>query len=355
MVTAPHTPVPFSPVLEDAYVPTPDAIAGGDRARTTGAAARAGMSIEQAGHAQVGPVDDRGRGSSSGSSRRARRSPSATRSPRSRPRRSTASSRPRRRACCAAGWRPADEVIPVGGLLGVIADAVGARRGDRRLRGRVPGDLRAGRGRGGRRARAAREAGGTCATCVQGEGGEPLVLLHGFGGDLNNWLFNAEALSARARGLRARPARATAARSRRRATSSASLRAFLDAPGHRARPPRRALDGRPGGRRVRGCRARPRALADADRPRRARRGDRRASTSTGSSPRPAQASSSRCCSGCSPTPTLVNAPDGRRRAQVQAARRRAGRAGARCATSCSPDGAPGALARPRRLLRARCW
>ena len=29
----------------------------------------------------------------------------------------------------------------------------------------------------------------------QGEGGEPLVLLHGFGGDLNNWLFNAEPLS----------------------------------------------------------------------------------------------------------------------------------------------------------------
>src|SRR5262249_12465576 len=31
---------------------------------------------------------------------------------------------------------------------------------------------------------------------VQGSGdGEPLVLLHGFGGDLNNWLFNAPALS----------------------------------------------------------------------------------------------------------------------------------------------------------------
>src|SRR5574338_358842 len=30
----------------------------------------------------------------------------------------------------------------------------------------------------------------------RGEGGEPLVLIHGFGGDLNNWLFNHEALAA---------------------------------------------------------------------------------------------------------------------------------------------------------------
>jgi pyruvate dehydrogenase E1 component beta subunit len=27
MVTPPHSPVPFSPVLEDAYVPSPDVIA----------------------------------------------------------------------------------------------------------------------------------------------------------------------------------------------------------------------------------------------------------------------------------------------------------------------------------------
>lgn len=30
----------------------------------------------------------------------------------------------------------------------------------------------------------------------RGEGGEPLLLIHGFGGDLNNWLFNHEALAA---------------------------------------------------------------------------------------------------------------------------------------------------------------
>jgi pyruvate dehydrogenase E1 component beta subunit len=38
MVTPPHTPVPFSPVLEDAYVPTPESIAAAIR-ETTGAAA----------------------------------------------------------------------------------------------------------------------------------------------------------------------------------------------------------------------------------------------------------------------------------------------------------------------------
>ena len=39
-VTPPHTPVPFSPVLEDAYVPTPEGIAAAIR-ETTGAAAHA--------------------------------------------------------------------------------------------------------------------------------------------------------------------------------------------------------------------------------------------------------------------------------------------------------------------------
>ena len=37
---------------------------------------------------------------------------------------------------------------------------------------------------------------GTLRFLRQGEGAEPLVLLHGFGGDLDNWLFNAEPLSA---------------------------------------------------------------------------------------------------------------------------------------------------------------
>jgi pyruvate dehydrogenase E1 component beta subunit len=37
MVTPPHTPVPFSPVLEDSYVPSPAIIAAAIR-ETTGAA-----------------------------------------------------------------------------------------------------------------------------------------------------------------------------------------------------------------------------------------------------------------------------------------------------------------------------
>jgi pyruvate dehydrogenase E1 component beta subunit len=40
MVTPPHTPVPFAPILEDAYVPTPEQIADAVRA-TTGSTARA--------------------------------------------------------------------------------------------------------------------------------------------------------------------------------------------------------------------------------------------------------------------------------------------------------------------------
>jgi pyruvate dehydrogenase E1 component beta subunit len=40
MVTPPHTPVPFSPVLEDAYVPTPEAIAEAIKT-TTGSPATA--------------------------------------------------------------------------------------------------------------------------------------------------------------------------------------------------------------------------------------------------------------------------------------------------------------------------
>ena len=96
------------------------------------------------------------------------------------------------------------DVIPVGGLLGVIADAsvpdadIDAFIAEFEA-SFVPGE--------------AEEDAGPVAETVTIDGatlrflhhtpsdaahppGEPLVLLHGFGGDLNNWLFNAEALAA---------------------------------------------------------------------------------------------------------------------------------------------------------------
>ena len=90
------------------------------------------------------------------------------------------------------------DVVPVGGLLGVIAGAdvpdadIDAFVADFQA-SFVPEE-------------ADEEAGpapetvtveaGTLRFLRTGEGGEPLVLLHGFGGDLNNWLFNVEALAA---------------------------------------------------------------------------------------------------------------------------------------------------------------
>ena len=192
------------------------------------------------------------------------------------------------------------DVIAVGGLLGVIADAsvpdaeIDAFVAEFEA-SFVPGERRRAT------ARPSRQRAGDLRYLLQGSGGEPVVLLHGFGGDLNNWLFNAPALSRRARRLRARPARATAGRSRRRATSSAPLREFLDGQGIAAAH----LVGHSMGGLVAGEFAAaepdrvlsltliaPAGLGVRDRPRR---------TSTGSSPRPGARTSSRCCSGCSPT------------------------------------------------------
>jgi pyruvate dehydrogenase E2 component (dihydrolipoamide acetyltransferase) len=90
-------------------------------------------------------------------------------------------------------------VVPVAGLLGVIADAT------------VP-DPEIDAFIAGFQARfvpeeAERETSGAASETIEvqglslrylkrGEGGEPAVLLHGFGGDLDTWLFNQEALAA---------------------------------------------------------------------------------------------------------------------------------------------------------------
>ncbi|WP_028067498.1 acetoin dehydrogenase dihydrolipoyllysine-residue acetyltransferase subunit [Solirubrobacter soli] len=84
-------------------------------------------------------------------------------------------------------------VIPVGGLLGVIADASVS---DAEIDAFVA-DFEASFVPGESDEDAAPEPAraGDLRYLLQGEGGEPLVLLHGFGGDLDNWLFNAPALS----------------------------------------------------------------------------------------------------------------------------------------------------------------
>jgi pyruvate dehydrogenase E2 component (dihydrolipoamide acetyltransferase) len=90
------------------------------------------------------------------------------------------------------------DVIPVGGLLGVIADAsVPDADVDEFIADFeatfVPGEAEEA---AGPEPETVTVGGATLRFLRQGsEEGEPLVLLHGFGGDLNNWLFNAEPLS----------------------------------------------------------------------------------------------------------------------------------------------------------------
>ncbi|HEX5927339.1 MAG TPA: acetoin dehydrogenase dihydrolipoyllysine-residue acetyltransferase subunit [Baekduia sp.] len=96
--------------------------------------------------------------------------------------------------------RVADEgdVVAVGGLLGVIADAavpdadVDAFIADFQA-SFVPGETEED---AGPQPETVTVEAGTLRFLRHGEGGEPLVLLHGFGGDLNNWLFNIEPLAA---------------------------------------------------------------------------------------------------------------------------------------------------------------
>ena len=90
------------------------------------------------------------------------------------------------------------DVIPVGGLLGVIASAeasdadVDAFIADFEATF-VPGEAEEA---AGAEPETVTVGGRTLRFLRQGDGdGAPLVLLHGFGGDLNNWLFNAEPLS----------------------------------------------------------------------------------------------------------------------------------------------------------------
>lgn len=92
-----------------------------------------------------------------------------------------------------------DDVLPVGGLLGVIADAqvsdaeIDAAIEAFRASFVPPADEGEDAGPATRHI----EVGGRRIRYLErGEGGEPMILIHGFGGDLNNWLFNHAALAA---------------------------------------------------------------------------------------------------------------------------------------------------------------
>ena len=90
------------------------------------------------------------------------------------------------------------DVIPVGGLLGVVADADVADADIDAFVAEfqasfVPGESEEDAGPA---AETVRVPAGTLRYLRQGDAGEPVVLLHGFGGDLNNWLFVAPALAA---------------------------------------------------------------------------------------------------------------------------------------------------------------
>jgi pyruvate dehydrogenase E2 component (dihydrolipoamide acetyltransferase) len=88
------------------------------------------------------------------------------------------------------------EVIPVGGLLGVIADAAEADADIDAFVAEfqasfVPGEAEED---AGPQPETVSVDAGTLRFLRQGEG-DPVVLLHGFGGDLNNWLFALPALA----------------------------------------------------------------------------------------------------------------------------------------------------------------
>ncbi|MFO1071345.1 MAG: transketolase C-terminal domain-containing protein [Geminicoccaceae bacterium] len=165
MVTAPHCPVPFTPALEDLYIPSVAKIEAAGAPRS-GRRPAGGLPGER-GHQQHRPSCQMGPGDAGrrslacpGAWPRARRSRRARRSPTSRPRRSRMPSSPvggtLRRRLVDVG-----DTVPVGALLAVVADAAVADAADRGVRRRLPGPFRRRRDRGGGGPRARlRRAGG---------------------------------------------------------------------------------------------------------------------------------------------------------------------------------------------------
>ena len=91
------------------------------------------------------------------------------------------------------------DVLPVGGLLGIVADEsvadadIDAFVSDFLANFVPPEDDDEDSGPA---TETVEVAGRAIRYLTRGEGGTPVILIHGFGGDLNNWLFNHEALAA---------------------------------------------------------------------------------------------------------------------------------------------------------------
>jgi pyruvate dehydrogenase E2 component (dihydrolipoamide acetyltransferase) len=87
---------------------------------------------------------------------------------------------------------PAGDVVPVGGLIGVIADASESDADIDAFVAEFEANFvpEAEEDEGEQT-----EMAGGIRFLKQGDGGEPVVLIHGFGGDLNNWLFALPALA----------------------------------------------------------------------------------------------------------------------------------------------------------------
>jgi pyruvate dehydrogenase E2 component (dihydrolipoamide acetyltransferase) len=91
-----------------------------------------------------------------------------------------------------------DEVLPVGALLGVIADADVSDALIDDLVARFQAEFvppTEDEADAGPQTQTVQVDGKQLRYLKRGDGGTPLLLIHGFGGDLNNWLFNHETLA----------------------------------------------------------------------------------------------------------------------------------------------------------------
>ena len=158
-----------------------------------------------------------------------------------------------RPARCAASWRRTGATLPVGALLAVAAPEAVPEARDRRLCRRLcapePAAEAAAEAEAPQRRAKSKPAGCGCAISSWASGDSvPVVLLHGFGADLNTWMFTQPALAEGRRVDRARPAGPwrvdQGGRRRRCRCSGRRVGRRGRRARHRAGAPRRAFDGR---------------------------------------------------------------------------------------------------------------